>query len=160
MGAMRSTVVKLTAITPEAATLGPWRAPLYSSTAGLCLPGQRVGSFDHLRQAVLGDMGVDLRRCDIGMAEHGLHAAQVRTALDEMRRKGMAKVMRRQLVRIEFGADRELLQHLMTAPSRDVSLRSARGKEKSLGMRTAHAGGQKVVPHFKIFRDGLARGLI
>ena len=39
---------------------------------------------------VLGiEMRVDLSRLDRGMAEHLLHRAQVRSAFDEVRRKGM-----------------------------------------------------------------------
>src|SRR5690349_15719580 len=110
-GAMRSTVVKLTAGTPAMAKPGPWRERLRPSTAGLCLPGQRMGGFDDLRQAVLGDMGVDLRGRDVGVAEHGLHAAQIRAPLNEMRGERVTEHVRRKLVRIELGADGELFQH-------------------------------------------------
>jgi len=39
-----------------------------------------MGSLHDLQQSILRDMRVDLRGGDVGMAEHGLHAAQVRSA--------------------------------------------------------------------------------
>src|SRR2546425_12417898 len=42
-------------------------------------------------------MGVDLGRCDVGVAEHGLHGAQVGAALEQMAREGVAEHVRRHL---------------------------------------------------------------
>ena len=41
------------------------------------------------------DVGVDLRRRDIGVAEHGLHRTQIGAAFEQMRRKGVAQGVRR-----------------------------------------------------------------
>jgi hypothetical protein len=41
-----------------------------------------------------GDVGVYLRRRDIGMAEHLLNGANIGVVLDQMRRKRMAKSVR------------------------------------------------------------------
>ena len=77
------------------------------------------------RQAVFGDMRVDLRCGDVRMAEHGLHAAQIRAAFHQMRGKGMAQDMRRQLVGIESGFQRQLLEQLMATPARQMAFRGA-----------------------------------
>src|SRR2546428_14153328 len=42
-------------------------------------------------------MGVDLGRCDVGVAEHGLHGAQVGATLEQMAREGVAEHVRRHL---------------------------------------------------------------
>src|SRR3989442_1835205 len=42
-------------------------------------------------------MGVDLGCCDVGVAEHGLHGAQVGAALEEMAREGVTEYVRRHL---------------------------------------------------------------
>src|SRR5678816_3551947 len=44
------------------------------------------------------DVGVDLRRGDVGVAEHLLYGAQVRPALEEMRREGVTEGMRRDML--------------------------------------------------------------
>ena len=41
--------------------------------------------------AVACDVRIDLRRRNIGVSEHLLHAAQIRAAFDEMRGRGMAE---------------------------------------------------------------------
>ena len=40
-------------------------------------------------QPVAGDMRVNLRRRDIGMAQHALHAAQIGAMFDQMRSKSV-----------------------------------------------------------------------
>ena len=46
-------------------------------------------------QVVAIDMCVDLRRGEIGVAEHLLHGAQVRAAFEQMRRERVAQRVRR-----------------------------------------------------------------
>jgi hypothetical protein len=58
-------------------------------------PGERMRPVHHLPEMILGDMGVDFRGGDIGMAQQGLHRTQVRTAFHQMRGEGMAQDMRR-----------------------------------------------------------------
>ena len=45
--------------------------------------------FDHLMQPFARNMGVDLRRCDIGMAEQRLHGPEVGAAFHEMGCEGV-----------------------------------------------------------------------
>ena len=45
----------------------------------------------YLLQPLPGDMGVDLSRRDVGMAEHDLDGSQVRTMFEEVTRKGMSQ---------------------------------------------------------------------
>ena len=48
--------------------------------------------------AITGYMRIDLRRGDIGMAEHHLNRPQVRAAFQKMAGEGMSKHMRRDLL--------------------------------------------------------------
>ena len=57
--------------------------------------GQRVRLLDDPGQAVGLDVGVDLGRADVGMAEQGLDDAQIGAALQQMGREGVADDMRR-----------------------------------------------------------------
>ena len=50
---------------------------------------------DGSREPVGGDVGIDLRRGDVGVTEQGLHTAQIRAAFHQMRRESMAQNMRR-----------------------------------------------------------------
>jgi len=52
-------------------------------------PRQRVVRFDQCLQPLAEDMGIDLRRRDIGMAEHLLNAAQIGAVVEEMAGEGM-----------------------------------------------------------------------
>ena len=49
-----------------------------------------VGLFDTFH----GNMGVNLGRREVGMAEHRLHAAQISTIVQQMSSKAMAKFVR------------------------------------------------------------------
>ena len=62
---------------------------------------------------ILGDMGVDFGGGDIGMAQQGLHGAQIRAAFHQMGGEGMAQHMRRDLGGIEPRLQRQALQQLM-----------------------------------------------
>lgn len=48
----------------------------------------------HLFQSVAVDVSINLRCCDISVAQHRLHRAEVGAAFEEMRRKRMAKHVR------------------------------------------------------------------
>src|SRR5689334_4584645 len=121
--------------------------------ARLSLARQGVRGLDHLGQMVLCNMGVDLRGRNVGVAQHGLYAAQIRSTFHKVRRKGVAQHMRRQLLGIELGRDRQLLEHLMTTTARQMSFRSARGKEKPLGVSPARSRRQKIITYLEIVRD-------
>ena len=51
----------------------------------------------NLAQALIGDVGVYLRRCDRGMAEHALHRADVGTAAQKIGGERVAQGVRRHL---------------------------------------------------------------
>ena len=61
--------------------------------------GTRVILFINLFNALFGHVGVNLRRGNIGMAEHHLHGAQVGAVLEQVRGKGVAQHMRREFKR-------------------------------------------------------------
>ena len=71
-------------------------------------------------------MRVDLRRGDVGMAEHQLHAAQVGAALEQVAGEGMAQHVRRDARRIDAGGQRRLLQELREALARQMAGAAAR----------------------------------
>ena len=52
-----------------------------------------------------------------GMAEQGLHAAQVRAALHQMGGEGMAQHMRRHFIGVHAGLERQPLEQLVKAPA-------------------------------------------
>ena len=58
-------------------------------------PRQRVRRLDHILQALARNMRVNLRRRNIRMTQHYLDAAEIRAALDKMRRKSVAQHVRR-----------------------------------------------------------------
>ncbi len=63
------------------------------------LPRPRVKAHVHVADRARRQMGVDLRRRDVGMAEHRLDGAQVGAALEEMAREGVAQRVRRDRAR-------------------------------------------------------------
>ena len=40
-----------------------------------------------------GEVGVDFGRGDVGVPEEGLHATEIRSALEKMRREGMPELV-------------------------------------------------------------------
>ena len=52
----------------------------------------------HLAQPLARDVRVDLRRPDVGVAEHELHGAQVGAAFDEVGGEGVAQGVRAQVL--------------------------------------------------------------
>src|SRR5258706_1313148 len=95
--------------------MAAWPVNFTSAGAGFGT-GERMSGLNRALQAVARDMGIDLGRRDIGMAEQGLDASKIGAALDQMRRKSMAQDVRRKAIRIDPRFDRQALQQLMTAP--------------------------------------------
>ena len=58
---------------------------------------QGMGFVHHPLEMVAGDMGVDFRGGDIGMAQKGLDTAKVRAPFHQMGSKGVTQHMRRNL---------------------------------------------------------------
>jgi hypothetical protein len=57
-----------------------------------------------LLQPFAGDVGVDLRRRNVGVAEQQLHDAQVGAVVEQVRGEGVAQHVRREPRRIDAGA--------------------------------------------------------
>ena len=71
------------------------RVGVAHASALLCGLGPRVRPSVDLPDAFAGDVRVDLRRADTGMPQQLLDDAQVRAALEQMRREGVAQRVRR-----------------------------------------------------------------
>lgn len=76
---------------------------------------------DDLGQAVGGDVGVDLGRGDVGVAQQGLDDAQVGAALQQVGGEGVAQDMGADPGRVDAGRDRGLVQQLGEAAGRQVA---------------------------------------
>ena len=81
----------------------------------------------HVFQVPLIDVRVNLRRCDVRVAEHFLDDAQVRAVAQQMRGEAVAEQMRIH-IEIEPGVLRDLLHDLPDAHRREFSP-AARGEE-------------------------------
>src|SRR5260221_2956686 len=95
---------------------------------------------DQGAQPVALDVGIDLRRRDIGVAEHLLDAAEIGAVIEQMAGEGMAQDMRRDARRIDARLDRERLEELAAAPPRQMALRAARREEEGRGRALGEKG--------------------
>src|SRR6478735_8033643 len=83
------------------------------STGRPALPaGQRMVVFHKRAQFFGQDVGINLRRGDVSVAQHELHAAQIGAGFQQMTCEGMAQHMWRYPRRIDTGRQRGLLQKL------------------------------------------------
>src|SRR6185437_316143 len=98
-------------------------------------------------------MGVDLRRRDIGVAEHLLHAAQIGAAVEEVTGKGVAQHMRREARRIESGTERQLLQKLADPLPGQKPALAARRKQPARRLALF----EKFAADIEVFGESLAR---
>ena len=80
-------------------------------------------------QAAGGDVGIDLRGGDVGVAKHLLQGAQIGAAIQQVRGKGVAQNVRRDARRIDPGLDRGVLQELDEALARKVVAVAPLGEE-------------------------------
>src|SRR5262245_55932353 len=87
---------------------------------------------DQASQALLDDVGIDLRRRDVGMAEELLHRAQIGATLQEVAGKGVAENVRRDARGFDPRGESERLQFLSKALAGEM-LASARRKEPDRG---------------------------
>ena len=92
-----------------------------------------MAAVDQFDQALAVDMGIDFGRRDVGMAEHQLQRAQVRTAFEQMGGKGVAQHMRADGSRIDPGAAREVTQHLEQPDARDMALARRKQPGRTVG---------------------------
>ena len=82
---------------------------------------------DQTPEPLLDDMGVDLRRRDVGMAEQLLHGAQIGAALEQMAGEGVTEHMRRDARRLDPRFQSERLELLAEALPRQM-LSTRRGE--------------------------------
>ena len=95
---------------------------------------------DQLDQPRAVDMGVDLRRRDVGMAEQRLQHAQVRAARQQVRRKGVAQDVRADPLRARCPASAAISR---TIWNRRTRLRWDLPLGNSHGLLPAHARSQR-----------------
>ena len=69
-------------------------------------------------EAFGGQVGIDLGRDQVGVAEQLLHAAQVRAGIQQMRGVAVPQLVRRQ-VRVQAGDGEVFLQAQLQVPRRD-----------------------------------------
>ena len=119
---------------PRDAASAPTSFPMaredITARADACAPARA-----HARAA---DVRVDLRRRDVGVAEHRLHRAQVGAALDEVGRERVAQLVRRDVAAREphAGASRVAAQQLPEPLARHRP--AALGQEQRALGRIAH----------------------
>ena len=86
-------------------------------------------------EALGGQVGIDLGRDQVGVAKQLLHAAQVRTSVQQMGRVAMPQLVRRQ-VRVQTGDGEVFLQAQLQVPWRDGRPLLCAGEEdRSLARR-------------------------
>src|SRR3954470_1236257 len=83
-----------------------------------------------LPSASIGYVGVELRRREVGVAEHLLHRAQVGAPLEQVRRERVAQQMGMDAPRLEPGLLRQPAQHEERARTRQ---RAALRVQENLG---------------------------
>jgi hypothetical protein len=76
---------------------------------------ERMMLLDEPSQALLDDVGIDLRGRDVGMTKQLLHRAEIGASLQEMAGKSVAEHMRRDPYRIDAGGECERFQFLAEA---------------------------------------------
>src|SRR5215468_10017771 len=90
-------------------------APTSLSLPHACPLRQRMVFAHQGLQALVGDVGVDLGRGDVRVAEHLLDAAEVGSVIQEMGCEGVAQDVRRDLAALDAGGERKVLQQLTQA---------------------------------------------
>ena len=65
-----------------------------SSASCMTFPATLERAVVHLAVPLLGDVGIDLGRADIGMPKQLLHDPQIRSVFEQMAGKGMTDDMR------------------------------------------------------------------
>ena len=88
-----------------------------------------MGGLHNRCEAIAGNMGINLRSGDIGMAQKGLHAAQIGPAIDQMGGKGVPQHVGRQLGGIKARFQSQLFQQLVTTPAGQMSFGPARAEK-------------------------------
>ena len=80
-------------------------------------------------QPFLYDMGIDLRGRDIGVAEQGLHDAQIRAIMQQMAGESVTQHMRADQPGAKPGMRRQFFQVSREMLTRQVSALAERGKQ-------------------------------
>ena len=87
---------------------------------------------DDASQPVAGDMGVDLGRGDVGVAQHLLDGAQIRPAIQQMGGEGVAQHMGRQAAGVDPGPRCQSLQQLRDPGGGQMAGRAARAEQMAI----------------------------
>ena len=84
---------------------------------------------DDLGQAVGGDVGVDLGRGDVGVAQQGLDDAKVGAAFQQVGGEGVAQDVGADAGRVDSGRDRGFVQQLGEAARGQVASAAGGGEQ-------------------------------
>ena len=103
-------------------------------------------------------MGVDLRRCYVGMPEHLLHAPEIGPVVEQVAGERMPQHMRRQLRRVEPGGKSKFFHQLRAALPGQMASCAARRKQPAPCL-AARSLRQECGTGFEIIGERLARGL-
>ncbi len=95
---------------------------------------------DQPLQPFLENVGVDLRRRDVGVAQQLLHRPQIGAAIDQVAGERMPQHMRAYPLRIEPGGDRQLLQLLAEPLAGQVAAVAVRGEQPGRRLLRARRG--------------------
>src|SRR4029077_912056 len=109
-------------------------------------PGARVELAVHVVDHARRQVRVDLGRRDVDVAEHGLHRAQVRAALEQMAREGVAQVVRRHH-RPNPGPARGAPDQPPERLARQAVARSVEEERRALAPHPLRARGSQVAAH-------------
>jgi hypothetical protein len=88
-----------------------------------------MAGIDQCHEPSAVDVGVDLRRADVRMAEQRLQHAQVRPALEQVRGEGVTQDVWRDLLGIDGRARRKLAQKLEQPHARQIPLPRSTGEQ-------------------------------
>ncbi len=69
----------------------------------------------HRLEPLVEHVGVDLRRCDVGVSEHLLHRAKIGAVREQVARERVAQYVGRRAARLDPGRRREFFQELREA---------------------------------------------
>src|SRR6266851_7855966 len=102
--------------------------------------GQRMLVLHQRSQLFWNDMGVNLGRRDVCMAQHELHATQIGAGLQQMTGEGVAQHVRRDARGIDASGQRRFLQELGKTLTCEMPGSATRRKEIARGLILAECG--------------------
>lgn len=85
-----------------------------------------------MRQVLARDVGVDLGRGDVGVAEQGLDDPKVRAAFQQVGGEGVAQDVGADLLAVDAGGDGRIVQQLPHPPRRQPGPNRRAGNSQGL----------------------------